>query len=197
MIYYNPTAKIKKSRTELALEYNCSIPSGIEKFHSWYKLHEEERPSPSIYQRVITNPIAQIDGKYVQTYTVEYKSLDDVKAIRLHEISSKFDEICEVAHIMSSVGFDIDANEKANRDIEGLIKVMKADKTETELFRDYNNEFHAVTLEQLETMQIEVIRNGQYIYKQKWQFCIELEGLKSVEDVIAMNIEYTNLSFSS
>lgn len=196
MMYYNPTANIKKTRNNLALEYNCSIPNGIEKFHSWYKLYEDARPVPSIYQKVVVNPITQVDGKYKQTYTLEYKSLEEVKALRYEEINKKFDEISETAHVMSSIGFVIDANEKANRDIEGLLKVMKKDGTDTELFRDYNNEFHSVTLEQLETMQIEVIRNGQYIYKQKWQFCTELEALKKVEDVIAMNIEYTNLNFA-
>lgn len=196
MMYYNPTADVKKSRTDLAIEYNCSIPNGIEKFNSWYKLYENERPTPSIYQIVITNPIVQIEGKYTQTYNLEYKSLEDVKAIRLEEISKKFDEISETAHVMSSCGFMIDANEKANRDIEGLLKVMNNDGTESELFRDYNNEFHAVTLKQLQVMQIEVIKNGQYIYKQKWQFCTTLEALQNVEDVIAMNIEYNNLSFA-
>lgn len=195
MLYYNPTSNIKKHREALAFEYNCSIPYGIESFNSWYRLYEEPRPVPSIYEEVITNPVTQIDGKYTQTYSVEYKSLETVKQIRLEEINKKFSEISESAHVMSSVGFVIDANETANRDIEGLLKVMKVDGTETELFRDYNNEFHAVTLEQLEKMQVEVIKNGQHIYKQKWYFCTELEKLNSVEEVIAMPIEYNNLSF--
>ena len=196
MIYYNPTSNIQLSKKELALQYNCSIPKDVEEFNSWYRLYKEERPVPTIYQRVIENPIIQIDGKYTQTYTIEYKSIEEIKTLRMQEIARKFDEISETAHVMSSVGFYIDANEKANRDIEGLIKVMKADGTESELFRDYNNEFHSVTLEQLETMQIEVIKNGQYIYKQKWYFGTELDKLTSVEDIIAMTIEYTNLRFA-
>ena len=194
-MYYNPTTDTKLTREELCNKYNCSIPKSNEHYNGWYRLQKGSRPTPNAFQNVVENKVEMIDDKYVITYDLEYKPFDEVKNLRLQEIERKFDSISDHAHVMSSCGFMIDANEKAHRDIEGLIKINKAEGAETELFRDYNNEYHSVTLEQLETMQIEVIKNGQNIYKQKWFFEHQLEICTTVEELVAVNIEYENMNF--
>lgn len=196
-MYYNPTTNTKLTREELCNKYYCSIPKNIKHYNGWYKVHKQNSPSINAFQVAIEKPVEKIGDEYVISYDVVYKPFDVVKNIRLQEVKRKFDSITEHAHVMSSCGFMIDANEKANRDIEGLIKVAKSDGSETELFRDYNNEYHSVTLEQLETMQIEVIKNGQNIYQQKWLFEHQLEICTTVEELVAVNIEYENMNFLS
>ena len=119
-------------------------------------------------------------------------TLDELKKARLSELETAFDTASEEAHCTSSAGFEIDADEIANRNIEGLVLVMQAG--ETTLFRAYDNSFHEVTREQLEIMRKEIVINSQYLYQAKWtleaqimqaQTEKELEAIGISEDAIA------------
>ena len=68
-------------------------------------------------------------------FVVPVPTLDELKQNKLEAVKTAFLSASETAHCMSSVGFEIDANETANRDINGLIVVMEARGKETELFR--------------------------------------------------------------
>lgn len=93
--------------------------------------------------------------------------------------------------VQSSAGFAIDATERANRDLEGLIISMEATATSATTFCAADNTFHEVTLEQLKTMQLEVIAHGQFLYARKWQLRMAIEQAQTVEelDAIAINFE--------
>ena len=76
-------------------------------------------------------------------YPPKGPSLDEVKQYELNFLNNAFDDATKNAHTMCSLGFEIDANETANRNIEGLTLVMS--DTDTTMFCDYNNVFHEVT----------------------------------------------------
>ena len=196
-MYYNPTLNDIKSHEELMRKYNTSFSQSIKKFKDYYKIYKEDIPITTIYQTVKENPIQLIDDRYVITYYVTYKSLEELKAIKFKEIESSFERMSKNAFVISSCGFKIDANETANRDVDGLIKIMKAEEYNEELFKDYNNELHTVTLNDLETMQLEIIKNGRNLYSQKWKFISDINALETEEEVANYNILYKNMDFSN
>ncbi|MBR2681492.1 MAG: hypothetical protein IKE23_12235, partial [Exiguobacterium sp.] len=96
-----------------------------------------------------------------QITAIPAPSLEEVREAKLAELASKFDVAGDTAHCMSSLGFEIDANPTSDRDITGVLVVM--DDESTTQFCDYYNEFHTVTKAQMQTIQREIILNGQYL----------------------------------
>ena len=92
--------------------------------------------------------------------------------------------------LQSSVGFEIDANERANRDLEGLIVSMEAGGVGSTTFCDAANCFHEVSLDQLKTMRLEVIAYGQQLYARKWQLRMAIEHAQTIDDLEAVIIDF-------
>lgn len=128
--------------------------------------------------------------KYDEINTPYVPTLEEAKEAKLAELTSAFDTAAQNAHIMSSVGFEIDANETANRDINGLIVVMEARGKENELFRAYDNTFHEVTLDDLKTMLVEISEHGQKLYARKWQLEVSIQAATTAEELDAITITF-------
>ena len=124
------------------------------------------------------------------------KPLAEIRKEKLAELNSAFSSVESGAWVMSSLGFKADANKTANTNIEGLIKSMTALGTETTQFCDYNNVFHAVTLDDLQTLQIEVIQNGQSLYAQKWAYRDAINAAKDKDALEAVAIHFEMLDFT-
>ena len=93
---------------------------------------------------------------------------------------------------MSSAGFEINADEIANRNIEGLVLVLN--EGESTLFRDWDNRFHEVKKEQLETMRKEIVVNSQRLYQTKWQIEAAIEAAETVGELDAIDIVFETLA---
>lgn len=132
------------------------------------------------------------DGAWYEKGHAPQRPLEEARTEKLAELEAAFDTASREAHCASSAGFEIDADEIANRNIEGLVLVMQPEKTT--LFRAYDNTFHEVTREQLETMRKEIVVNSQYLYQAKWtmearikaaETTGELEAITFTEDTLA------------
>ena len=113
-------------------------------------------------------------------------TLDELKKARLSELETAFNAASEEAHCTSSAGFEIDADEIANRNIEGLVLVMQPE--ETTLFRAYDNSFHEVTREQLEVMRKEIVINSQYLYQAKWTIEAQIMQAQTAQAVADIDV---------
>jgi hypothetical protein len=195
-MFYNPETNDIKTHKELCVLTETSIPKNFEFFQGYYKVYTEKPSVTSIYQNITENPITFIDGKYVITYNISYIPIEEIKQIKYKHIEEKFQIASSTAFITSSYGFRVDANDIANRNVDGLIKIMKVENESNVLFRDYDNNFHNITLEELETIQIEIIKNGKFLYKQKWDFLNDISSLTKEHEVIAYNISYKNMDFT-
>lgn len=100
---------------------------------------------------------AMIEDKcdWYEVVALPEETLDEAGAAKLAELNTAFPPVSETAHCMSSAGFEINADEIANRNIEGLVLVLN--EGESTLFRDWDNRFHEVKKEQLETMRKEIV----------------------------------------
>ena len=132
--------------------------------------------------------VSAAGGEWVESSELAGLKLAELKAVRLDELNATFEIASNHAHCPSSIGFEINADEAANRNISSLIIAMEATGQETVQFCAYDNSFHEVTLAQLKTMQLEIIANAQAIYARKW---VLREQINSAETIEALNIEIT------
>lgn len=120
----------------------------------------------------------------------EYNSVENVRARKLNKLNSLFVQAETNGTLDSSVGFTIDANERANRDIDGLIKSLEATPEETVLFCAADNSFHEITLDNLKTMQLEVIAYGQQLYTKKWTYREQINHAQTKEEIDKIEIKF-------
>ena len=119
--------------------------------------------------------------------------LAGAKATRLALLSERFAVAEREGHFLSSFGFEVDANETANRNVTGLVTQLEATGTDDTLFCDYGNAMRTVTLEQLKALRLEIIMYGQMLYARKWTLRERIEAAETVEAVNAVEIEFDTL----
>ena len=113
--------------------------------------------------------------------------LDSLKAQKMAEINAAFTQAEKEGHVLSSLGFEVDATERANRDIEGLIKMLTATQKPEAYFCDYHNTMQLVTIEGLKTVQLEIIGFGQQLYAKKWLLRETVQAATTAEEVQAVS----------
>lgn len=106
-------------------------------------------------------------------------SLDTLRTQVLSQMKSAFNAYCDSTDtaITTSLGFSVNANMTAvlNLDIciaqleQGLV-ITQADTDPTIEFRDFNNEVHALTLEQLKQVKAEIANNLSKARSKKWEY---------------------------
>lgn len=196
MNYYNPLTQERISHKQLCDKFNASIPSSLVEYNGWFKLAYGERPKAESYQTIKQNTDPElIAGVWTITYSLEEISIETIRNKKLNELKNKFSQMNNSATVASSLGFVIDANETANRNIQGLITTLEATGVESTQFCDHDNHFHVVTLADLKVMQLEVIQNGQSLYQQKWAYREAINAMTDVVELASYEIEFTNLSF--
>ncbi len=116
--------------------------------------------------------------------------LEKARAAKLAELNAAFTTASETARCLSSAGFEINADETANRNISSLIVAMEATGEETVRFCAFDNRFHDVTLAQLKTMQLEIIANARTIYEMKWKIRERIDNAQHIEELDAMVMNF-------
>ena len=107
---------------------------------------------------------------------------------KLAELEQKFNYALENGHTTSSFGVEIDANITSVRNVGGLLVVMGPD--DTEMFCDYNNQLHELTRQQVEVLQVEIIKYIQGLYDKKWYYREQINTLTTAEEVNSIVIEF-------
>lgn len=144
------------------------------------------------------DPVATADGKgYVQNFKVVplddeqmAQNLAKYKGDAMDRLNEAWLEAEKKGKLVSSAGFEIDATERANRDISGLITRLEATGEGQASFCGADNKMRPVTLDQLKTMRLEVIQYGQNLYAKKWAKREAIEAAASFEAVDAVNINF-------
>lgn len=146
--------------------------------------------------------ISALDGKRrFQIVAVPAPTLEEVKAQKLAELESKFLAWYETeATVTSSLGFVADSDSRAMMDTSGLVATLEAQPEEargTVAFMDHNNVPHQLTLDQMKTVNLEIVQNGQSAYAQKWALRTAIESAETLEAVNAIEIEFHGKDFSA
>lgn len=126
----------------------------------------------------------------------EYNRIENVKARKLAELKRAMEEakVSSSVSIKSSVGYTVNANTTAKQNVDGLITAMTATGRDTVSFMTYDNQLINMTLEQLKTIQLELIRYGNNLYARKWGLRSQIEACKTKEEVDAIVISYADVT---
>ncbi len=123
-------------------------------------------------------------------------TLEELKAAKKAELDAAFLQWYQQdAIVTSSLGFIADSDERAVTDVSGLIKVSEATGEGT-IFMDADNQPHPLTLEELKLLQLEILQNGQFAYKQKWQIRDAIDAAADAEALEAIEINFVGLDFT-
>ena len=171
--------------------------------YGYANFYDAEPPKydSEVYNRLIELEPQLIDGKWtrqwkleeiVRTEEEEKAYLDKLKKNKLNELESSFLTAEKNGVVKSSLGFDIDATERSNRDINGLIDVLESSSSESQstMFCAADNSFYEVTLDQLKIMKIEVIQYGQELYQKKWTYREQINNANTKEEIDAIEIQF-------
>lgn len=134
----------------------------------------------------------------IEEYQEPITSFEDALKEKLHEVSWKSDLFeqskCDKMFVNSSFGFRANADRRSQQNIEGLIKVLGENKTR---FKDYDNNFHELGVEELKILLVECIQNGLYLYEQKFQMQEILNNMTDIEEIKVFEVDYKMLDFNS
>ena len=134
------------------------------------------------------------DGLWYLVGKAPAEPLEEAQKEKLAELEREHRLAETDAHIMSSLGFEIDADDRANRDISGLL-VTTTDEGTPISFCDYHNQMHQIYKKDLEIMQTEIIQNAQNLYNQKWSYRSRIQSAQSAEEINQIEIEFSYLNF--
>ena len=126
----------------------------------------------------------------------EYNKLENVKARKLAELNRAMEEakISSSVSILSSTGYTVNANTTAKQNVDGLITAMTATGREVVGFMTYDNQLINMTLEQLKTIQLELISYGNNLYARKWALRSQIEACTTKEEVDGIVISYADVA---
>lgn len=126
---------------------------------------------------------------------IDYDSLDFKKQGKMERLNTLFTIHDDSAYIMTSLGFRVNAGERAKQDINGLVITMEADKTSSIEFMDFDNILQLITLDELKTIQVEVIKNSSMVYQQKWEIRDRIQSAETIEELDAIDIAFHDYNF--
>ena len=129
---------------------------------------------------------------------VEYREdeypLDVLKALKLTQLESSFMQWRnDGATLFSSLGFEVDCDERAMIDVNGLVTICG--ETQTVVFMDADNFPHELSLGQLKTLQAEIIQSGTMAYQKKWEMRQAICSSNRSNELNAIPIEFTPVRF--
>lgn len=142
-----------------------------------------------------------VNMKQYKIVEIPAPSIDELKTAKLSQLDSAFMSWYEdKATVTTSLGFVADSDARAMMDVSGLVTTLEAQPTEsrtTVAFMDANNQPHLLSLDELKTVQVEIIQNGQSAYQQKWALRTAIESAQTKEEIEAIEIAFVAEDFSA
>lgn len=123
------------------------------------------------------------------------KGLDLLKAEKLAEISAIADTFeqmkCEDMYITSSLGFRVNADRRSLQNVENMVALG-----ESQTFKDYDNQFHYLSADELKTISHEIILNGLNLYSQKFAMQQQIATATDYDTVVNFEVEFKMMDFT-
>ena len=94
--------------------------------------------------------------------------------------------------IKSSLGFKVNADLRSQNNLRGLIAVG----VEPVNFVTADNSVKSLTLEQLNILLKETIKNGENLYKTKWELRNKILNSSTIEELNSIEFKFSMLDFS-
>lgn len=135
----------------------------------------------------------EIQGNHCK---VSQKSLEELKNEKQQEISNYANRFehnkCDEMFITSSLGFRVNADRRSLQNVENLIRIGQST-----VFKDYDNQFHSITVQDLETLAMEISVNGSNLYNQKFQMQMAVMNFTTIQELENFEISFTMMDFTN
>lgn len=128
----------------------------------------------------------------VFTDTTEYLNIKREELLnQVSEIASSFEQVeNHDMYITSSIGFRVNADQKALRNIDVLINLNVT------AYRDYDNVNHNVTIDDLKIIKSEIEQNAMNLYQQKWAYQDLINNAETIESLNSIEVNFKMLDLS-
>jgi hypothetical protein len=114
------------------------------------------------------------------------KELEQLKMEKMEEVLIHFDELMFHGIFDCSLGFRADNRRGDGKDDKDNIQSLIDLGNEPVYFKDADNQFHSLTLEELHTLKQEMIQDGLSKYQWKWNKENEVMSAETIEDLNAV-----------
>jgi len=113
-------------------------------------------------------------------------TLAESKAEKVAEIKQNISQEETSGYTLSILGFKADATRKSKEDVDGIIQSMENSGASSIAFRDYDNIFHNLSLEQVKILQVDIVNKGIANYQRKWELQALIENAITIAEVEAI-----------
>lgn len=167
-----------------------------ERIHKLRTVFDELTKNSTTY-RLVQDP--ETNARSIEK--IPEKTVEEVRTEKKRALDSAFASWYEDgATLKSSLGFEADSDSRAMQDVNGLVTAAEAQATYSDsglTFMDANNVGHQVNLEQLKTLQLEIIASGNAAYQEKWKLRDAIEKAKTKEELEGIEIAFHPVDFSA
>lgn len=87
-------------------------------------------------------------------------------------------------------GWRADANDRANRDLNGLVTAMEELGIESAEFCGADNTSRELTLSQIKALRLQVIAHAQALYSYKWTKRLAIQAARTFDELNAVEINF-------
>lgn len=214
--YLGTTWKQEENTTDIPFEYESGywfffrnnewekvkIPETVQELDFDITLTDEstnyQKTLVSLAQRLFAGYTGNTYKLEIQgnRYKVSQKSLEELKNEKQQEISNyanRFEQNkCDEMFITSSLGFRVNADRRSLQNVENLIRIGQST-----VFKDYDNQFHSITVQDLETLAMEISVNGSNLYNQKFQMQMAVMNFTTIQELENFEISFTMMDFTN
>lgn len=151
---------------------------------------------PSFHTRWVNTPVDSDDNVLKNSTNIMggigiELTLDEFKEIAKANLKTFFKQyenelVNPNIHIHSDLGFEINADIRSQNNVRALITLLESSDAETISYKDYDNENHDLTLDQLKSILFEMCNYVNYIYKKRWESKKKIEDAKSIDEILAI-----------
>lgn len=123
-------------------------------------------------------------------------TLEDAKKYKLLELNPAMEKVKESSdtYIESTTGYKINANTTSKINVDSLITSMSSTGTNVINFMTYDNVLVNITLEQLKTIQLELIQYGNNLYARKWSLRNKINACTTIDEVNSIDITFEGIT---
>ena len=138
---------------------------------------------------------SDINGWTYRKSECPMKGLTEKKQDKLRELSRYADRFeqnkCDEMYVTSSLGFRANADRRSLQNVSNLIDIGEATQ-----FKDYDDQFHLLGVQDLETLAMEIKKNGANLYSQKFTMQYQIANCQTESEVENFTIQFSMLDFS-
>lgn len=149
------------------------------------------------YNRLISRAPELTNGELAQALT----NMELARKHLLTELDAKaaaFEQsLNKEMYFMSSLGFKVNGDRRTKSNLQDLITFFDLQAKEGVIeYRDFDNVNRELTKEQVQTLLVEHVANGQALYMQKWAKQAEINAAETFDALNKVELAFTMSDFS-